>query len=234
MDRDRFIWCRHCDAVHHVTPFDKAPVYRRCGEEVEELAANDWQDFMRRHAGHRLEPLEAVGERRFLHGAPWDPMTAGYVEVSDGRQRLLLRQSRASIQEPLRYELVSGRLMDRGIRLAVQEEAIREEIKRRFSWAPAAVPDDSKIETFIGLFAELVAELDPAAIEVGGYSQDDDNVTYGVLPRATVEKLLDRCALHFSPAELAAVRRFTLSHLDGCDVMAVVMRRELELERAAG
>jgi hypothetical protein len=27
MVSDRFIWCRNCDAVHHVTPFDKAPEF---------------------------------------------------------------------------------------------------------------------------------------------------------------------------------------------------------------
>jgi hypothetical protein len=41
MVSDRFIWCRNCDAVHHVTPFDKAPRYVYVDGEIDELTGDD-------------------------------------------------------------------------------------------------------------------------------------------------------------------------------------------------
>jgi len=62
MVNKKFIRCRNCDTVHHVTAFDKAPTYLFSAGEASEIAANDWGDFMTRHAGHRLDPLEATGQ----------------------------------------------------------------------------------------------------------------------------------------------------------------------------
>ena len=65
MVNKKFIRCRNCDAVHHVTAFDKAPTYLFSALGPSESAAKDWDDFMTRHAGHRLDPLEAIDQNFF-------------------------------------------------------------------------------------------------------------------------------------------------------------------------
>jgi len=44
MDNGRYIWCRNCGAIHHVTAFDRYPIYaleggerRRCRRTTGEI-----------------------------------------------------------------------------------------------------------------------------------------------------------------------------------------------------
>jgi hypothetical protein len=231
--RDKFIWCRNCNAIHHVSPFDKAPTYSLLENKPHAISADDWRSFMDAHAGHRLEPLEAIAKKCFTSGSLFDPMSVGYLEVFNGQQRLLLRRTRKSIDESLRFELVSGRLVYRGVSLEVQAHEIKQEMKRHFAWRSGLSFDDCKIERFIELFRGLIQELDPEEIKVGGYSQSDDLLSYGMLQAGAVEKLIARCAAHFSPEELADLRRFIETHLDACDVMAPLMRLKVEVEQPA-
>ncbi|HZD41710.1 MAG TPA: hypothetical protein VE131_13380 [Terriglobales bacterium] len=232
MAREKYIWCRNCDAIHRVSCFDKAPLYALVAGEVEEQAVDDWRDFMTRHEGHRLEALKAISEKYFPSGAIGDPMSLGYVEVSNGQDRLLLRQSRTAIDAPLRFELIAGRLMDQGFSLAVQEKEIKNEMTRHFHW-PGGSPSEATIDLFIRLYKDIVAALNPAEIEVGGYSYVDDNIAYGLVDAATIEKLTLACAENFSPEELQGMRAFIESHLDPCDVMSLVLHRQIAVESLA-
>jgi hypothetical protein len=229
MVNDRYIWCRNCGAIHHVTPFDRAPMYALNGDEVAETPANDWREFMARHNGHRLESLAATGSDYYPNGSAVDPMSVRYFEVSNGSDTWLLRRSRASMEEPFRYALVDGRVIESGACLAVQEEAIRKEMKLHFSWAPAAPLHDEKIDRFIGLFREVVNELDPDRAGTAEYSCTEENVAYCELDIATIDALMTKCRPYFQPAEIESLRRFVEAHRESDDVMAVVKRRAVEV-----
>ena len=231
MVNDRFIWCRNCGAIHRVTPSDRAPVYAvRDGAAVEE-AANDWRDFMAHHNGHRLEPMTATGADYYPDGFAGDPMSVRYLEVSNGSETLLLRRSRSSIEKPFCYVPVEGRLMESGACLGIQEEAIRKEMKVHFVWAPATPFDDNEIANFIGVFKELVCELDPARVHPGEYSCTDDRVAYCELDAATIDALIDRCFSRFQPNQLVSLRRFVETHRQCDNVMAVVKRRAVMIAK---
>ena len=144
MDNGRYIWCRNCGAIHHVTAFDRYPIYALAGGETQALPANDWRDFMARHAGHRLEAMTATGNDYLPSGSAFDPMGIAYLEVSNGAETLLLRRSRKRIDEALNYEIVNGRLVQTEMSLEVQEEAIKE-MKLHFCWSPAEPLADEKI-----------------------------------------------------------------------------------------
>ncbi|MGN6716714.1 MAG: hypothetical protein ACTHLX_04910 [Candidatus Binatia bacterium] len=103
MDNGRFIRCRNCGAIHHVSLFDRSPVYDLVAGEVQEKQVDDWGAFMDRHAGHKLEPLQSTGNTVFPRGSARDPMNVAYVQVTDGKQSVLLRRSRSSIKEPFDY-----------------------------------------------------------------------------------------------------------------------------------
>jgi hypothetical protein len=98
MGNDRYIWCRNCGAVYHVTPFDRAPMYALNDGEVVEMRANDWREFMARHSGHRLESMVSTGSDYYPNGSAVDPMNVRYLEVSNGTDTLLLRRTRTSIE----------------------------------------------------------------------------------------------------------------------------------------
>jgi hypothetical protein len=233
MDNDRYIWCRNCDAIHRVSRFDRAPLYNFTDGEVQEAVANDWCDFMARHAGHKLEPMMATGNDYYPDGSAIDPMSVRYVEVSNGNDTLLLCRSRASIEDPFRYKVVDGRLIQSGVSLDVQEDAIRKEMKLHFSWAPSAPLRDDKIAHFVGLFREVVRAIDPDRARESAYSYTDDNVTYCELDPATIDTLMTKCSCHFRPIELESLRRFVETHRQGDDVMALVKRRAVMVEQRA-
>ncbi len=229
----RYIRCRNCGAIHHVTPFDRSPIFKFTGDEVEEFSTNDWRDFMSRHAGHRLEPLSSTGNHYFPEGPAHDPMSVGYIEVTNGEETLLLRRSRAGIDEPLSYEIVNGRSIEAEPSLDIQEDAIRKEMKLHFSWDPAAPLNDDQISLFISLFHELARSFDPRSLRSTEDSCADDNVSYCALSVDVVDDLMGRCSRHFLPAELTALRRFVGSHCEGCDVMSLVKRRVVIIEQHA-
>ena len=137
---------------------------------MEAQATDDWRLFMAQHAGHRLEPLQASGEKLFPDGSFMDPMSVGYIEVTNGQNRYVVRRARKSIQEPMSYELIRGHLADVGLTVEVQESEIKKEIKNHFSWAPATCPDDDKIDLFVGLVKEVVKTIDPQRIQISEYS----------------------------------------------------------------
>lgn len=231
MVSDKFIWCRTCDAVHHVTSYDRAPQYVYIDGEVDEISGDDWRAFMKQHEGHRLEPLKASGEK-YCQGLMSDPMAVAYIEVTNGRDHLLLRQSRKNIAEPLNFEVTRGRLVDQGLTVCIQDSEIRKEMRCHFKWHADAFKDQ-KIDLFVRLFRDVVTGIEPDAIEVAGFCSEDDNVTFGLLSADVIESLIAKCALYFQPGELDDLRRFINSHREPCDVLAVVMRRELKVEQCA-
>ena len=232
MGNDKFIRCCLCDVVHHLSPFDKAPTYSRDGDELLESANDDWRLFMNQHAGHRLEPLKATGEKFFPRGAPHDPMAVGYIEVTNGRDRHLVRRSRQCVQDPLSYELTHGRLVDSGLTVEIQENEIKREMRNHFSWAFGSCPDEYQIDVFIGLVKQVVERLDPQRVNVCEDSYIDEAVSYGVLDNAAVELLTEKCSRCFSPVELASIRRFVEMHRREGGVLAVVLRRQLSINWA--
>ena len=232
MVSDRFIWCRNCDAVHHVTPFDKAPQYVYLHGQVDELPGDDWRGFMKQHEGHRLEPLKALGEKYFCQGSISDPMGVAYIEVTNGSDLLLLRQSRKNIAEPLSFELTRGRLVDQGVTVCIQDSEIKKEMRCHFNWHADAF-GDQKIDLFVQLLRDVIKGIEPEAIEVAGYCSKDDNVTFGLLPAEVIELLMAKCAPYFQARELDDIRRFIDSHREACDVLALVMRRQLTVEQSA-
>jgi len=230
MAEEKFIWCRNCDAIHHVSCFDKAPLYVFSQGEVQERCANDWRQFTTEHTGHRLEPLRTIGPKYFPNGALADPMSIGYVEVTNGSERLLLRQCRNRIDEPLRFDLIAGRLMDQGVSLTVQEREIKMEMTHHFNWPGGRPPNDETINLFINFFRDVVADLDPAHVEVAGYCYTDDNVAYGLLDTTAIDKLIAKCAASLNSEDFQGLCAFIRSHLDGCDVMSLIMRRHMAVE----
>lgn len=230
MVNGNFIWCRRCNLAHRVTPFDRIPIFEFSAGEVAERPADDWRDFMARHAGHTLEPLASTGSDYSPGGSADDPMAVVFIETRHGQGEVLLRRSRRSIDEPVRYEVVDGRLGENRWSLEIQECAIRKEMLLHHRWPCGTCPAEEKIDLFISLLRDIVSRLDPQSVCVTEYSYIDDNISYGRLDSAAVSALLAQCRQWFSDSELESLRSFVESHSDGGDVMAVVKRRLVTVE----
>jgi hypothetical protein len=106
MIHDQFLYCRNCHEVHHLTPFDRAPIYYLEGKTVREIFTDDRRQFVEKHFGHEIEELKSIAEDSFLNGLPSDPMKVGYVEVTNGQVSFVLRVSRTNIADPMTYKIV--------------------------------------------------------------------------------------------------------------------------------
>ena len=231
MDDGKFILCRKCGSVHHVTPFDKAP--DRGLDAAEPAPAIDWRAFMDQHAGHPLEAMKAVGEIYFPGGASSDPMSVAYLRVTAGQNKYLLRRWRRSIAEPLRFERIEGDVETPVMALDVQEHEIRKELKLRFRLADGKPFGDAKVDLFVAAFRATAARMDTRKLIEIAPSYADDNIAYAALDTPARVSLLEECAAHFTPEEVEALRGFVESHSNGSDVMTLVLRRRIVVAEPA-
>lgn len=110
MSNQHFLHCLDCNAVHHVTPFDTAPEFESDGAEFRELPRDDRGTFLDAHFDHRIGELISVDGNRGGPEAGGDPMTVRFIEVTDGREFFVIRASRRTIADPLRYEVLPRQL----------------------------------------------------------------------------------------------------------------------------
>jgi hypothetical protein len=110
MSDRRFLYCIDCNAVHHVTPFDTAPIFVSDDLQIREFPQDDRRNFIDRHFGHRINELMSVAEDRYVSGDFVDPMKEAYIEVTDGEVSFVLRSFRRSIADPLTYEVIPRQL----------------------------------------------------------------------------------------------------------------------------
>ena len=232
MAEQRYIWCRECDKLHHVTRFDGAPAYVMEGGEERQISRDDGRAFLERHASHPLETLRENGEKCFPVGAAGDPMRVGYVEATDGRESFVIRSFRRTIAEPLEFELIRGRLKPYRVAVAIQEARLRKEMKQRLRSVASERAAAEKTNLFIELLNDLVGDLNPDAIKVVGYDYADASLEYGWLEPPMVDVLMRRLSVHFSAAELDAVRGFIDAHREPDDVLALLLKRNYAIERA--
>jgi hypothetical protein len=230
MPAERYIWCRNCNEIHHVNSFDKAPVYVLSGLQVNEVSADDWRAFMDRHSGHRLEGLESLGGR-FSSGQVADPMREQYTEVTNGQEWFVVRSFRKSVEEPLRFELIPGRLAPAGSTVEIQPNEIRKEMKYHFLWGPAEKPSDEKIESFLACFKDLVERLDLSDIRFFGNDYTDSSADCGLLETRHVKALLERCKQFLDPAELEGLQRFVEAQNGADGVLRFRVRHRYEIEQ---
>ena len=232
MAEQKYIWCRDCDEIHHVSRFDGAPAYVMEGGEEREVGRDDGRAFLRRHAGHPLEALREIGEKCFPVGAAGDPMRVGYVEVTNGRESFVIRSFRKTIIDALQFELIRGRLKSYRVAVAIQEARLRQEMKQRLRSVASERAADEKTNLFIELLNDLVGGLNPDAIKVVGYDYADASLEYGQLEPPLVDALMRKCSAHFSAAELDAVRGFIDAHREPDDVLALLLKRDYAIEKA--
>ncbi len=232
MDQGKYIWCRNCSEIHHVTPFDRSPMYILEAGEEKVVSMDDWRAFMQRHDGHKLEALQAFGMSYNPGIPPLDPMKERYIEVTNGQETFVIRSFRNSIEEPLNFELLQGRLKITRVIVEIQEDEIRKEMKYHFPWEPSARLDDEKIDLFIRFFRELARDLDLSRIEDHGYSPIGCSLLFGSLDNRIVDTLMERCAPYFSPAELKGIKRFCEHHMTNDGVMELMVRHEYGIEKS--
>lgn len=191
---------------------------------------DDLKEFLRSHTDHKLEALQGEGRRYSAGSGSVDPMKVGFAQVSNGRQSFVVRSSRTTIDEPLRFELLAGKLKVSRSIAGVQESEIRQEMARHASWDADEKPSPRQIDAFIKIFRDLAAEADPEQTWICAYADGDVSLAYGSLDRGMADILLERCRAHFTPAQLRALRRFVEAERGVLGVLNVLVREHGRVE----
>jgi len=215
----QLVACRTCLAVVQIQPH--LPLDgETCG---------DYQTFFAVHRDHRIDLLLRLDERSLSDRPLWDPMATKYFEVTNGQERLLVRCSRPSIEDPVERTLVPGTLAQTEIALELEPDLIRRALDEHF-YPNALRP--TKVQQLLAELDELVHHIDPDTLGILYDDADDAQVSIARLPEQAYEDLAARCRRIFDDWEFERVQTFLTGHSGEDGVLTVRMKRVLSIQSA--
>jgi hypothetical protein len=153
-------------------------------------------------------------------------MVATYWQVSDGVETFVIRGSRTRLEEPLRYQLLPGRLVQDPVSVEIPEQEIRERVDQTLY--PGVVPE-RKLQAFVEAFREVVWDIDPAELETVYDVPSDQHLSVARLPAWALDRLMRRVRRIFDGEEAAKVGTLLVAD-DEPDAVHVLVRRQLRIE----
>ena len=214
----RFLLCRSCAVLHSLesAAADLSP-------EGREDALRELEAFESEHDGHRLEEVVRNSPSASLDRPAWDPMATLWFFVRSGSEELLVRASRASIEEPRGYRLIPEPPPSRGL-VEIDAALVRRALDRHFF--PQAV-SSRKLDYFVGALGELVADIDPRSVETSFDDPEYADAGIGPLPEEICHALLERAAALFDAWELERLCEFVAEHRREDGALALRVHRTL-------
>jgi len=210
-----FLLCRQCGVLHSFGVRS-------------ETDDDGLTEFHAAHFGHTLEDAQSLPDPALFDGPVWDPMSTRWFQIAVGAEVLLVRSWRASIDEPRRHELTSVSPSATDC-VEIDEPLLRRALDRHF-YPHAMRP--AKIERFVQTVRELVADLDPAAVDTSFDDASVPNASIGPFPAELCALVLEHCAPFFDAWEIERVRGFVDDHRREDGALAVRVRRILNRSAA--
>ena len=208
-----FIRCVTCNMIFRKTPYDHVPEHERRTQDSPDVTRtiekDDYQDFLQDHHGHRLEELE-VQEGSFVGTGDYrEPMKTSYWKATNGREKFVIKGSRQSILEPMRYQLIRGDYQVKCISLEIQSREIQRQLEITFRTNPLG---QKKISAFLHLFQEIIHGLDASQLERVSEESLHPLEIYYRMDDVHTGFLLRRCRKVFSREEFEMIQEFVHHH----------------------
>jgi hypothetical protein len=209
---DQLIRCKNCDAIIMKTPFDQYPEYELSPEGSFEnfliIEKDDFQDFLILHHGHQLENLKIIEDSFVSERAYSEPVKTSFFKATNGKDKFVVKKFREKIDEPLKYQLISGDYSLRCKTIGVQEEEISKQLIREVK-PPLS---QTQIAAFLKLYRHVAEDIDlreldrvpeesPHPLEIY-YKIDDLHLMY----------LLRNCRNIFKGPQYSAMEEFIHRH----------------------
>ncbi len=208
-----FIHCVTCNIVFHKTPYDPLPEYELEGRASPDLARtvekDDYQDFLRDHRGHRLEELQVLEGSYTGTGNYREPVKTSYWKATNGKERFVIKGSRQTIQEPLKYQLIRGDYQVRCVGLEIQSREITRQLEIDFRANPLS---QKKITDFLHLLQEIAQGLDAGRLERVPEESLNPLEIYYRMDDVHTAFLLRRCRKLFDREEFETIQEFVHHH----------------------
>ena len=196
------------------SPFDEPPEYRLDANlspvHFQSVERDDFKDFLSRHRGHLLENLDVVEDSYVSEKAYAEPVKTSFFKATNGKEKFVIKKFRERIDEPLKYELVSGDFHLQCVSVETQAEDIVKQLAREMN--PSLSQD--KIDAFLKLMGALIEGVKiQELVRVPQESHHPLKVYYKI-GDVDVMYLLRNCHLIFRGQEYSAIEEFIHRHKD--------------------
>jgi hypothetical protein len=196
------------------SPFDRYPSYEfdpdGPPENFEIVKRDDFQDFLTDHHGHQLENLEIVEDSYVSEQNYSEPIKTSFFKATNGREKFVIKKFRERIDDPLKYELVSGDYSLKCIAVEIQSEEISRQLAREFR-PPLS---QNKISAFVRLVGALVEDIDIKDLERVSEESHHPLEVYYKIDDVRLMYLLRNCHNIFKGQEYLAMEEFIHRHKD--------------------
>ncbi len=212
---NQLIRCVNCDEVFLKTPFDQSPEYEPThpgqSESYRMTQKDDFEDFLKLHRDHRLEPLTILKDSFISEGLYQDPLRTSYFKATNGKEVFLIKRSRQDIHQPMKYQLIYGDYELKLLRLEAQSEAILKQWSFEFKKNPSLL---ERGETFLGIFQKVLHSLRIDQLERIDEESPSPLDIYHRLDDIGLAFLLRNCRNRFKGKDYSEVEGFINRHKD--------------------
>lgn len=210
---NQLIRCVNCDEVFLKTPFDQSPKYDSPlpghPDSFRVTQRDDFEDFLKTHRNHRLEPLTILKDSYISEGLYCDPLHTSYFKATNGKEVFLIKRSRKDIHQPMKYQLIYGDYELKLIRLEAQSEAIIKQWRFEFKENPSL---HARGEMFLGIFQKVIETLQIDQLERVDEESPSPLEIYYRLDEIGLAYLLRNCRNRFKREEYPEVEGFISRH----------------------
>jgi len=211
---DQLIRCKNCGELFMKSPFDQYPEYHwdldQSPGTFRTIERDDFQDFLSHHRGHQLEDLEIIEDSFVSDKTYSEPIKTSFFKATNGKERFVIKRFREKIDEPLKYQLVSGDYSLECTSIEIQSEEIAKQLRREVN-PPLS---QTQISAFLKLYRSIAEDIELKDLEripeesshplEVFYKMDDIHLMY----------LLRNCRNGFKGQDYLAIERFIHQHKD--------------------
>jgi len=196
------------------TPFDQYPEYEwdpdRLPENLRSIERDDLQDFLTHHHGHQLENLKIIEDSFVSERAYSEPTKTSFFKATNGKEKFVIKKFRERIDEPLKYQVISGDLSLKFTAIEIQWEEISKQLKREIK-PPLS---QTQIDAFLKLYRHLFKNIDIQDLERIPEDSPHPLEIYYKLNDVHLMYLLRNCRNMFKGQEYLAIEEFIHRHKD--------------------
>ncbi len=211
---NQLIRCKNCDDIFMKTPFDQFPEYEwepdRAQEDFRSLPRDDFRDFLTHHQGHHLENLKIIEDSFVSEKTYSEPLKTSFFKATNGKEIFVIKKFREKIDEPLKYQVISGDFSLKCASIEIQWEEISKQLKREIK----PLLSQTQLDAFLKLYRHLFKNIDIQDLERVPEDSPHPLEIYYKISDVHLAYLLRNCRNIFKGQEYLAIEEFIHRHKD--------------------
>lgn len=211
---NQLIHCKNCNDIFMKTPFDQVPEYEwdpnRLPENFRSNERDDFKDFLIHHQGHQLENLKVLEDSFVSEKSYSEPIKTSFFKATNGKDHFVIKKFREKIDEPMKYQVISGDFSLKCTAIEIQWEEISRQLKREIK-PPFS---QTQIDAFLKLVRTIFKNMDIEELERVPEDSPHPLEVYYKMSDVHLMYLLRNCRNLFKGQEYLAMEEFINRHKD--------------------